>query len=135
QVGRARPRLRRLDALECIRRFLPHVFPDGFMKVRPFGFLHARGALPPDTLRRMIVQAWPIDGTPTRSVPPHPRAALCPPCGTPMGVGMRLWTSQRAFVDTSGEGRLGQATLGATRLVPGNGTRASASCHQAATDD
>ena len=37
--GSARLRTLRLDALECIRRFLQHVLPAGFMKVRYCGFL------------------------------------------------------------------------------------------------
>src|SRR5262249_47655070 len=100
KVGSTRPRPPTLDALEFLRRFLQHVLPDGFVKVRHFGFLHASCAIPPDTLRRMIVQARPIDGKPTRIVPPQPLVALCPTCGTPMRVVMRLWTSHRAFVDT-----------------------------------
>ena len=98
--GSARPRTTNLDAIEFIRRFLQHVLPDGFMKVRHFGFLHASCAIPTDTLRLMILQAHPIDFKPTQSVPPEPLAALCPTCGAQMRVVMRLWTSNRAFVDT-----------------------------------
>jgi hypothetical protein len=100
KVGSARLRTTALDALEFIRRFLQHVLPEGFMKVRHFGFLHARCAIPTDTLRLLIVQAHPIDFTPTQSLPPAPLAARCPTCGAPMRVIMRLWTSTRAFVDT-----------------------------------
>lgn len=39
---------------EFIRRFLQHVLPDGFMKVRHYGFLSANPALPIDDIRRMI---------------------------------------------------------------------------------
>jgi Putative transposase/Transposase zinc-binding domain len=98
--GSARPRTTHLDALEFIRRFLQHVLPDGFMKVRHFGFLHASCAIPTDTLRQMIVQAHPIAFKPKQSTPPAPRAARCPTCGAPMRVVMRLWTPNRAFVDT-----------------------------------
>jgi hypothetical protein len=55
KVGRARPRTTTLDALEFLRRFLQHGLPEGFVKVRHFGVLHASCALPPDTLRLMIV--------------------------------------------------------------------------------
>jgi hypothetical protein len=98
--GSSRPRTTHLDAMEFIRRFLQHVLPDGFMKVRHFGFLHASCAIPTDTLRLMIVQAHPIDFKPTQSVPPEPLAAFCPPCGAQMHVVMRCWTSNRVFVDT-----------------------------------
>ena len=95
--GSARPRTTHLDVMEFLRRFLQHVLPDGFMKVRHFGFLHASCALPPATLRLMIVQAHPIDGKPTPSVPPQPLVARCPTCGAPMRVVMRLWTSHQGL--------------------------------------
>ena len=95
-----RPRTTTLDVMEFLRRFLQHVLPDGFMKVRHFGFLHASCAIPHDTLCRMILKAHPIDGKPTRIVPPQPPVVLCPTCGAQMRVVMRLWTSNRAFVDT-----------------------------------
>src|SRR5712691_1183713 len=76
------------------------------MTVRHCGLRHASCAIPPDTLRRMIWQVQPIDGKPMRIVLPQPRVALCPTCGAPMRVVMRLWTSQRALVDTSEAGEL-----------------------------
>ena len=100
KVGRARPRTTTLDALEFLRRFLQHVLPDGFVKVRHCGLLHASCAIPLATIRLMIVQGQPIQDKPMRIVPLPPRGALCPTCGAPMRVVMRLWTSNRAFVDT-----------------------------------
>src|SRR5215813_3894670 len=92
KVGSARPRTTQLDAIEFIRRFLQHVLPDGFQKVRHFGFLHASCTVPFVTIRSMIVQAPPGDDPPPPHPPPPPRAARCPTCGTPMRVVMRLWT-------------------------------------------
>jgi hypothetical protein len=100
KVGSARPRTTHLDAIEFIRRFLQHVLPDGFQKVRHFGFLHASCTVSLATIRRMIVPAPPGDAPPPPRTPPPPRAARCPTCGTPMRVVMRLWTSSRDFVDT-----------------------------------
>ena len=84
--GSARPRTTRLDALEFLRRFLQHVLPDGWMKVRHFGFLHASCAIPPDAIRRLIVQAHPIDGKPTRPPPLNRSSPAAPPvadrCGS-----------------------------------------------------
>jgi Putative transposase/Transposase zinc-binding domain len=99
--GSARPRTTNLDAIEFIRRFLQHVLPDGFMKVRHFGFLHASCAIPLDTIRLMIVQAHPADCTPTPLTPPAPFVAFCPTCGGQMRVVARLWTTNRTFADTS----------------------------------
>lgn len=39
KVGSQRNRMMILDAVEFIRRFLNHVLPSGFMKIRYFGFL------------------------------------------------------------------------------------------------
>jgi hypothetical protein len=101
KVGSARPRTAHLDAMEFLRRFLQHVLPDGFMKVRHFGFLHASCALPLATIRLMMMQGHPSDGQPPQRQPPQPLAARCPICGAPMRVIMRLWTSPKDFVDTS----------------------------------
>jgi hypothetical protein len=98
--GSTRRRTTPLDALEVIHRFLPHVLPEGVMQVRHCGFLHASGALPPDTIRRMIVQAHPIDCQPPPLRPPAPFVAFGPTCGGPMRVILCLWTT-RAWVDTS----------------------------------
>jgi hypothetical protein len=98
--GRARPRTTNLDAMEFSRRFLQHVLPDGCMKVRHFGLLHASCALPPDTIRRLVLQAHSIAFQLTRIVSPQPVVACCPTCGGPMRGVMRRWTTDRAFVDT-----------------------------------
>jgi hypothetical protein len=100
KVGSARLRTAHLDGMEFLRRFLQHVLPDGFMKVRHVGVLHASCAIPLATSRRMIVQAPPSASQPPPRTPPPPRAARCPTCGAPMCVVMRVWASPRAFVDT-----------------------------------
>jgi hypothetical protein len=97
---RARLRTTQLDVMACLRSFLPHVLPEGFMQVRHCGLLHARCAIAADPLGPMLVQAHPTHGQLTRIVPPEPLAALCPTCGMPMRLVMRLGTSHRAFVDT-----------------------------------
>ena len=100
KVGSARLRTAHLDGMEFLRRFLQHVLPDGFMKVRHFGFLHASCTVSLATIRLLIVQAPPGEDQPPPHTPPPPRAARCPTCGAPMRVVMRLWTSSRDFVDT-----------------------------------
>ena len=100
KVGSARLRTAHLDVMEFLRRFLQHVLPDGFMKVRHFGLLHASCALPLATVRLLIGQAHPSDGQPLPRKLPPPLAAHCPTCGAPMRVVMRVWTAPSAFVDT-----------------------------------
>jgi hypothetical protein len=100
KVGSARLRTAQLDVMEFIRRFLQHVLPHGFMKVRHFGFLHASGAVPLATIRRLIEQGHPSDDPPKQRTPPPPRVARCPTCGASMRLVMRRWTSHSDFVDT-----------------------------------
>ena len=102
KVGSARLRTTHLDVMEFLRRGLQHVFPDGCMNVRPFGFLHASCAISPAPIRLMLEQGHPGEDQPTQRQPtsPLPRVARCPTCGVPMHVVMRVWTSPTGFVDT-----------------------------------
>jgi Putative transposase len=79
----------RLAPHEFIRRFLLHVLPDGFHRIRHYGFL-AKGDRG-DTLARVrdLLQARPTN---ERAATREPKAgerarepfALCPDCGGPM---------------------------------------------------
>ncbi len=98
-----------VSADEFLRRFLLHVLPRGFVRIRHFGFLtnRNRAALVP-FCRRLLVET-PREPSPDSE---HARAAiewLCPRCAAPMIVverltaeQIRLRSAQRdAFVDTS----------------------------------
>jgi hypothetical protein len=100
KVGRARFRTAQLDVLEFIRRFLQHVLPHGFRKVRHFGLFHARCAVPLATTRLRIGPGHSSEGRPPLHTSPPPRVARCPTWGAPMRIVMRLWTSHRDLVDT-----------------------------------
>src|SRR5262245_3301802 len=100
KVGRARLRTTPLDVSEFLRRFLPHVLPHGFMQVRHFGFLPASWAIPPTTIRLLIVQGHLRDSQPPQRQPPHALATRCPTCGAPMRIALRVWPSPKAFVET-----------------------------------
>lgn len=66
-----------LDAVEFIRRFLMHVLPSGFVKIRHFGFLSNR-------TRKTMVQHCRQLLPPCAVVfnPPHQNERLCPVCHT-----------------------------------------------------
>jgi hypothetical protein len=98
--GSARPRTTRLEVIACIRRFLQHVLPEGFQKVRHVGFQHAGCSLQQGTLRRMIAAAQPIRPETPRLKAPPPLVATCPICGQPMQLILRRWTPERTFIDT-----------------------------------
>jgi len=44
--------------MEFLRRFLQHVLPTGFMKVRYYGFLSATSAVPLEDVRTRIEMAY-----------------------------------------------------------------------------
>jgi hypothetical protein len=52
--GSKRIRVMTLDVMEFIRRFLQHVLPQGFMKIRYYGFMHPCCSLDLDTVRDRI---------------------------------------------------------------------------------
>jgi hypothetical protein len=117
QPGSARPRTTRRDALECLRRVLQHVLPDGCLNVRHGGLLHASGAVPPETIRLLSRQGHPSDGQPPPPRPPPPLVVRWPTCDVPLHVVMRVRTSPRAWVDTGEAAGLCPGNRGATRLV------------------
>lgn len=98
--GSSRPRTTQLDVIEFIRRFLQHILPEGFMKVRHFGFMNASCTISIDTLRRLILKRHPVALKAPDVEALAPVVASCPTCGAPMRVIMRRWTSNQTFLDT-----------------------------------
>jgi Putative transposase/Transposase zinc-binding domain len=77
---------------EFLRRFLQHVLPKGFPRIRYFGFLaqRSRGALLP--LCRTLLAVEPLPAPTTSAAPSIPW--LCPCCQGPMRVIERLTAQQ-----------------------------------------
>ncbi len=71
-----------LDVLEFIRRFLQHVLPAGFMKVRYYGFMHANAAISQERLVALIELAYSfaLEQVPQPGCEPPP-PLRCPQCG------------------------------------------------------
>jgi putative transposase/transposase-like zinc-binding protein len=104
-----RQRLMTLDAVEFIRRFLLHVLPRGFKRMRDYG-LFANGVrkvkLP--LCRQLLGQAPlppeetspPVDALATASKP-HPRSDGCPVCRVGRMQVQETWFSQRTARDVS----------------------------------
>jgi len=82
KVGSAKWRYMQLDAKEFIRRFLQHVLPKGFMKVRHYGFLSPNFAVPLQKIRELIctlyelLRSQPVKVKP----PPKPKPLKCHDC-------------------------------------------------------
>lgn len=81
KVGSNRPRHMTLDAMEFIRRFLQHVLPAGFMKVRYYGFLHPSSPVTIAEIRTRIEISYGfrIGKIPVAKV--KAATPVCPSCG------------------------------------------------------
>ncbi len=88
-----------LDADEFLRRFLLHVLPKRFVRIRYFGFLASRARTRGLAHCRQLLAVAPIPpAEPLITVPP--RASWpCPRCGAPMRIVERL-TARQLFVET-----------------------------------
>lgn len=79
--GSVRYRSMTLDVMEFIRRFLQHVLPSGFMKVRHFGFMNPSSNLNADDIRQLIMkQTADVLQMPAEK-PDSPLGPYCPDCG------------------------------------------------------
>jgi hypothetical protein len=69
-----------LDVMEFMRRFLEHVLPTGFMKVRYYGFLNSACKVPVADVKVMIELAYGFEVTAAATEPEPPQ--LHPTCGS-----------------------------------------------------
>jgi hypothetical protein len=70
-----------LDALEFMRRFLQHILPKGFQKVRYYGFLHPKRKNLFDQMRLLL---YAKIKTPNQKEINREHVVFCPDCGRPM---------------------------------------------------
>ena len=79
--GSSRMRRMTLEVMEFIRRFLQHVLPVGFMKVRYYGFLNPNSNLKLEEVRGLIELCHEFEiQTPLTTVEPI-KPLVCPNCG------------------------------------------------------
>lgn len=81
-----KPRSRRsrtlaLDVMEFMRRFLQHVLPAGFMKVRYYGFLHPASSVPLDKIAALIEIAFGFQIVTPKTVLQPVEPIICSCCG------------------------------------------------------
>lgn len=70
-----------LDVMEFLRRFLQHVLPTGFMKVRYYGFMHPSSSIPLDRVTALIELVFGFKiVTPKSKIEPS-KTPTCPNCG------------------------------------------------------
>jgi hypothetical protein len=78
----SRLRTMALDVMEFIRRFLQHVLPTGFMKVRYFGFMNPNCKVKPDTVNTLIELSYGFGLPEMEADDLEPWEPLvCPHCG------------------------------------------------------
>jgi hypothetical protein len=81
-----------LTTAEFVRRFIQHILPRGFVRIRQFGFLANACRTASLPLARTLL-ARPL---PSRVAASSTAVWTCPHCGAPMSVGPRLTPSQLA---------------------------------------
>jgi hypothetical protein len=105
----SKKRIMTLSADEFLRRFLLHVLPKGFVRIRFFGFLANRRRATLLPICQQLLPAQPAPCSPCPASPQPPPTWCCPVCGGPMIIIERLTAKQmvlravdlRSFVDTS----------------------------------
>jgi len=74
-----------LDAMEFIRRFLQHVLPNGFMKIRHYGFLNPNSPFSIQQLRELISFIHHVASDLLLHIPERKTHEIrCPCCGNPL---------------------------------------------------
>jgi hypothetical protein len=79
-----------LTAMEFLRRFVQHVLPRGFVRIRQFGYLATACRTARLTLARRLLRRPP----PLAKAPPTAATWCCPQCGAPMVIGPILTARQ-----------------------------------------
>ena len=84
--GSRRYRKMTVTAEEFIRRFLQHVLPSGFQKVRHYGFAHSRRKIDREWLPMLVTVTLNLVYVLTVRAKPLPlkHAPTCPDCGGPL---------------------------------------------------
>ena len=77
-------RMMTIEAEEFLRRFLLHVLPRSFVRIRSFGFLANRRRATLLPLCQRLLLDYPQPTTPTSHTPSLPPCFRCPQCATPM---------------------------------------------------
>jgi predicted Zn-ribbon and HTH transcriptional regulator len=94
-----------LTGTEFLRRFVQHILPQDFVRIRHFGFLANRCRAKLVTLGRRLLAMAPPEPVSAASATPAPSSWSCPHCSATMQIGEKLTPWQLAlrcsFFDTS----------------------------------
>ncbi len=91
-----RSKILALEVMEFIRRFLQHVLPTGFMKIRYYGFMNSNCKIALDRIRGLIELSYgfAVD-LPVPDVEPR-RPSTCPSCGGLLKLRSRAAAAQNS---------------------------------------
>ena len=79
--GSQRWRTISLDVMEFLRRFLQHVLPSGFMKIRYYGFLNPNSSVSLDEIAALIQQMFGLKVVNKKNEIKALPTPVCPDCG------------------------------------------------------
>ncbi len=79
--GSRRLRKMTLDTMEFMRRFLQHVLPTGFMKIRYYGFMGPESSIPLERIRSLIQSSLGFKEQRPIETPKSSPKPICPECG------------------------------------------------------
>jgi hypothetical protein len=99
----SKQRIMTLSGDEFLRRFLLHVLPKGFVRIRVFGFLANRRRSTLLPICRQLLAAQPLAPSPCPASPLPPSTWSCPVCGGPMMIIERL-TAKPMFLQAVDQG-------------------------------
>ncbi len=86
KTGSNRERTLKLDVMEFMRRFLQHVLPSGFMKIRYYGFLSPTCRVSLEQIRTLIELSYGFDVTPAETEDAQVIRPACSKCGGALKV-------------------------------------------------
>ena len=86
-----------LTVTEFLRRFVQHVLPRGFVRIRQFGLLANRCRATLLALARKLLALVPASRKPSPQAASADLTWRCPLCATPMQIGPQLTPAQLAF--------------------------------------
>ncbi len=102
--GSSRPRRMTLHVDEFIRRYLMHVLPSGFMRIRHYGFMGSGCAIPQDELVALVRMAQGFEVDAIEHVPAQKQPLRCPKCGGRL-VAIRIVAAGGQILATFGHSR------------------------------
>jgi hypothetical protein len=85
-----------LDATEFLRRFVQHILPRGFVRIRQYGFLANRCRAARISLARQLLASGPMPREPCADKAGGSASWQCPRCGMTMLIGPNLTPRQLA---------------------------------------